>query len=70
VCGKDTVSGGSITRRGMAKKKGGVGKRITGRTKRVFKPNLQSINIIENGKKKKVKVCAKCLKANKIQKAA
>ena len=36
-CGKGTAFGGSIARRGLPKKKGGVGLRITGRTKRTFK---------------------------------
>jgi large subunit ribosomal protein L28 len=69
VCGKKPVSGGTISRRGMAKSKGGVGQRITGRTKRTFSPNLQNANTMVDGKKTKVTVCAKCLKANKIIKA-
>ncbi len=69
VSGKGPSAGRTISRRGMAKKKGGVGKRITGVSKRVFKPNLQKIKTIINGKVTRLWVCAKCIKADKIQKA-
>ena len=69
ICGKKPVAGRSISRRGMAKSKGGVGQRITGVSKRRFLPNIQSVNALIDGKKKKVKVCAKCIKAGKITKA-
>ena len=69
ICGKKPVSGRTIARRGMAKSKGGVGQRITGKTLRRFSPNIQSVNALIDGKKKKIKICAKCLKADKIQKA-
>ncbi len=32
-------------------------------------PNLQSVKIIENGTVKRIKVCASCLKAGKVQRA-
>ncbi len=70
ICGKKPVSGRSISRRGMAKSKGGVGQRITGKTLRRFSPNIQSVNALIEGKKKKIKVCAKCLKAGKVKKDA
>jgi len=41
VTGRGTGFGGSIARRGLAKAKGGVGRRTTGRTKRTFKVNVQ-----------------------------
>jgi len=69
ICGKKPVSGRTIARRGMAKSKGGVGQRITGKTLRRFSPNIQTVNALIKGKKKKIKVCAKCLKAGKVQKA-
>lgn len=68
ICGKKPVRGKSVSRRGMAKSKGGVGQRITGRTLRRFLPNIQSVNAVIDGKKKKIKVCAKCIKAGKVQK--
>ncbi len=66
VCGKKPVAGRSIRRRGMAKKKGGVGKKITGVSNRVFLPNLQKIKILIKGARKTVKICTKCLKAGKL----
>ena len=67
-CEKRTVAGRSICRHGLAKKKGGVGKNITGISKRKFKPNIQKIRIYENGGVRRVKICTKCLKAGKIVK--
>ncbi len=68
ICGKGPVAGRRITRRGLAKKKGGVGQRITGISRRRFLPNLQSVRALIDGKPKKVRVCTKCLKAGKIKK--
>jgi len=68
ICGKKPVAGRSISRRGMAKSKGGVGQRVTGTTKRRFEPNIQPVNALIDGKKKKIKVCAKCIKAGKVKK--
>ena len=45
VTGKKTVAGRSYARRGLAKYKGGVGKKTTGITKRKFKVNLQTKRI-------------------------
>ena len=56
-------------RRGLAKKKGGVGQRITGISKRRFLPNLKTVRAVINGKTERVKVCTKCLKAGKVRKA-
>jgi large subunit ribosomal protein L28 len=68
-CGKGKISGNTIVRRGMAKKKGGAGRRITGISKRKFLPNLQRIKVIIDKQTKRVYVCTKCIKAGKIQKA-
>ena len=69
VCGKGPRSGRSIKRRGMAKKKGGAGQKITGITKRRFLPNLQVVKAMINGSPKRVRVCTKCIKAGKVLKA-
>ena len=45
VTGKGTRSGRRITRKGLAKAKGGVGLNTTGVTKRTFKVNVQSKRI-------------------------
>ena len=65
ICGKGPVFGGSVCRRGMAKKKGGVGINITGRSKRVFYPNLQAVRVKKNDESIKLKVCTACIKAGK-----
>ena len=65
-CLKKSLTGSSIARRGMAKSKGGVGKKTTGISKRKFAPNLQSKKVIVKGKLKKILVCAKCIKSGKL----
>lgn len=68
ICGKRTAAGRRIKRRGLAKKKGGVGRKITGISKRLFLPNLQKVKTIINGTVKRIRVCTKCLKAGKVKK--
>jgi large subunit ribosomal protein L28 len=46
VCGRGTQVGNQITRRGLAKAKGGVGKKITGKSKRKYKVNIQKIRVM------------------------
>ena len=70
VCRKGPIRGEQITRRGLAKKAGGVGRKITGRSARSFKPNLQRVRAVVNGAVRRVKVCTSCLRAGKIQKPA
>ncbi len=69
VCGKKKVTGGSIARRGMAKKKGGIGMHIVKNVKRTFKPNLQSARIRENSQVKHVTVCTACIRSSRVAKA-
>ena len=65
-CGKHTTFGKSITRRGLAKKKGGVGRKTTGISVRKFKPNLQRMKAVIKGKTKTINVCTKCLHMGKV----
>ena len=69
VCGKKTTFGRSIARRGLAKAKGGVGKKTTGITKRTFKPNIQKVRVLEQGSVRRKKVCAACIRAGAVRKA-
>lgn len=70
VCEKHKVIGGHTARRGMARIKGGAGRKITGRSKRTFKPNVHKIKILDvKGRIASAYVCAKCLKAGKVKKA-
>ena len=69
VCGKGPSRGGSVKRRGLAKKKGGVGRRITGRSKRTFYPNLHKVKVKAGDVTKVMLVCSKCIKKGKLVKA-
>ncbi len=69
ICGKKTVTGNQITRRGLAKAKGGVGRKITGRSKRKFKPNVQRVRVLVGKTPTRMRVCVRCLKAGKVRKA-
>lgn len=69
ICGKGPHVGSSISRRGKAKYLGGVGRKVTGITKRTFKPNLQRIRVeLEDGTRKRMRVCAQCLRSGKVKK--
>lgn len=67
--GKHPHSGKKITRRGIAKKSGGIGLKTTGITTRRFLPNIQTVKIIENGTVKRVRVAASYLKTGQVVKA-
>jgi large subunit ribosomal protein L28 len=70
ICGKGPHSGYTFTRRGLAKSKGGVGRKVTGHTKRVFRVNLQAVKTKVGGTVKRLRVCAKCLRSGKVIKVA
>lgn len=63
LCKKKVGFGRSISRRGKAKYLGGVGQKVTGITKRKFKPNLQRIQVLVNGGVKRMRVCTKCMRS-------
>ncbi len=68
--GKKPSVGKSIVRRGKAKREGGIGQNVTGITRRRWIPNLQTIRVVdENGRVRKMKVCARYIKAGKFTKA-
>ena len=68
--GKRPHTGNTVVRRGKAKRTGGIGQNVTGITKRRWLPNLQTIRIVdENGRVRKIKVCARYIKAGKFTKA-
>lgn len=57
VCGKGPRTGHNVSR-------------ANNRTKRRFLPNLQSARILlDDGTRKRVKVCTSCISAGKIRKA-
>jgi large subunit ribosomal protein L28 len=67
-CGKKTVAGRQIARRGKAKKDGGVGIKTTGVTNRVFRPNLQKVRAVVNGTVRRVRICTRCIKSGRLTK--
>jgi len=69
-CEKKPSMGNQVETRGKAKYLGGVGTKITGITRREFKPNLQRVKITTpNGTNKYVRICTRCLKAGMVRKA-
>ena len=66
--GRRTKAGNTIARRGKAKKHGGVGKNITGVSKRKFKPNIQKVRAIVDGKVCRIKVSAKAIRMGLVVK--
>ncbi|MFM7843618.1 MAG: 50S ribosomal protein L28 [Planctomycetota bacterium] len=69
-CGKTGKMGNQIETRGKAKYLGGVGTKITGITRRKFKPNLQTLKIVTpTGQTKTADVCTRCIKAGIVRKA-
>lgn len=68
ICGKGTVSGNVVPRKGQAKKKGGVGQHIGVTKKRTFKPNLIEVKAMIDGRPQTIKVCARCLKSGIVEK--
>jgi large subunit ribosomal protein L28 len=66
--GKKTSFGNQITRRGKAKYLGGVGRKTTGITARKFKPNIQKVRAVINGKITRIKVSAKAIKMGLVVK--
>ena len=67
VTGRRTRVGNSVAHRGLAKAKGGVGLRCTGRTKRKFKPNIQKIRVLlPDGTVTRVRLSTKALKSGHV----
>ena len=66
--GRRTTVGHSLRYRGKAKYLGGVGKKITGKTKRKFMPNLQTVTAMIDGKPTRIKVSTKALRMGLVVK--
>jgi large subunit ribosomal protein L28 len=67
ICGKKPSIGNQIARRGKAKYLGGVGRKITGISRRTFRPNLQRIQVEVNGSVQRLRVCVQCIRSGKIR---
>lgn len=66
--GRRTTTGRKYARRGRAKYLGGVGQRITGKTKRTFKPNIQRVRAVIDGTPVRIRVSTKAIKMGLIVK--
>jgi large subunit ribosomal protein L28 len=56
VCEKGVVFGNNVSH-------------ANNKTRRTWKPNLQVVRVVSEGKTIKVKVCTRCLAAGKVQRA-
>jgi len=56
ICGKGRLTGNHVSH-------------ANNKRKRVFHANLQRMRILVNGKPKKMMVCTRCLRSNRVEKA-
>ncbi|MFM7230732.1 MAG: 50S ribosomal protein L28 [bacterium] len=56
VCGKMRMAGQNVSHANNI-------------TKRTFKPNIQSVRALVDGRAKKVTVCTRCIRGGKVEKA-
>lgn len=69
VCGKKPVLGNQVTHRGKAKYLGGVGTKVTGISRRKFRPNLQRVHVTTpTGAHKTLRVCTQCIRSGAVVK--
>lgn len=56
ICGKGTTFGHNVSH-------------SIRRTKRSFKPNIRKVRVVEDGTAKRINICARCLRSNKVERA-
>ncbi len=56
VCGKNRLVGNNVSH-------------ANNHTKRIFRPNLQTVRALVKGTAKRIKVCTRCLRSGLVQKA-
>ena len=66
--GKKTSAGRRYSRRGKAKYLGGVGRKVTSKTLRTFKPNIQKVRAVVNGRVVRVLASTKAIRDGLIVK--
>jgi large subunit ribosomal protein L28 len=66
--GARTTTGRRLRYRGKAKYLGGIGKKVTSAAKRTFKPNLQTVTAVIDGKPTRIKVTTRIIKKGLIAK--
>lgn len=55
VCGKKPLVGNNVSH-------------AHNKTKKVWQPNLQSVNAVINGQKRKIKACTRCIRSGAVTK--
>ena len=68
--GRKTSAGRQYSRRGKAKYLGGVGRKITSKTNRKFKPNIQKVRAVINGGVVRIKASTKAIRSGLVVKPA
>lgn len=66
--GKKARKGNNVKTRGKKKYLGGVGTKVTGITRRKFKPNLQTVKAVVDGEVKRIAVNTKAIRMGLVQK--
>ncbi len=66
--GARTRVGNRLRYRGRAKYLGGIGKKITSCTRRTFKPNLQTVQAVVDGRTRRLKVSARAIRQGLVVK--
>lgn len=66
--GKRTKAGRQYAHRGKAKYLGGVGTKVTGISKRKFKPNIQRVRAVIDGRICRIKVSTKAIRMGLVVK--
>lgn len=56
ICGKKPVTGNNVSH-------------AHNKTRAIWNPNLQKVRTVQNGTVKSVKICTRCIRAGKVQKA-
>jgi large subunit ribosomal protein L28 len=56
ICNKGTQSGFNVSHSHL-------------KTKRTWKPNIQSVKAVVNGEVKRISTCTRCLRSGKVQRA-
>ena len=69
ICGKAPSRGRRLLYRGLPKRKGGIGLKITGNAKRWFYPNIQKVKVIQDGTVRRARVCTACIRSGRVAKA-
>jgi large subunit ribosomal protein L28 len=62
LTGKKTQAGRKYSHRGKAKYLGGVGRKITGKTNRKFRVNMQRVRALVDGRVVRINVSAKAIR--------